>query len=87
MGGGSSDAAAVLRGLNKLWNLSLEKSQLAKIGLEIDSDVPFCIYSEPALVTGKGEIITPIGDLEPMCLVIAKPHDSVSTPSILKKID
>ena len=82
-----SDAAAVLRGLNKLWNLSLEKSQLAKIGLEIDSDVPFCIYSEPALVTGKGEIITPIGDLEQMCLVIAKPHDSVSTPSILKKID
>lgn len=50
MGGGSSDAAAVLRGLNKLWQLGLSRKELAKIGLEIDSDVPFCIYSEPAFV-------------------------------------
>ena len=41
MGGGSSDAAAVLRGLNKLWQLGLSRKELAKIGLEIDSDVPF----------------------------------------------
>lgn len=87
MGGGSSDAAAVLRGLNKLWDLGLSKEDLAKLGLEIDSDVPFCIYSEPALVTGKGEIVTPIGDLPPLKLIIAKPKDSVSTPSILRKID
>lgn len=87
MGGGSSDAAAVLRGLNTLWNLGLSKAQLAKIGLEIDSDVPFCVYSEPALVTGKGEVVTPIGDLPPLKLIIAKPRDSVSTPSILRRID
>lgn len=87
MGGGSSDAAAVLRGLNKLWDLGLSKEDLSKLGLEIDSDVPFCIYSEPALVTGKGEIVTPIGDLPPLKLIIAKPKDSVSTPSILRKID
>lgn len=87
MGGGSSDAAAVLRGLNNLWQIGLSKAELAVIGLEIDSDVPFCVYSRPSLVTGKGEIVTPIGDLEPMCLVIAKPRDSVSTPAILRKID
>ncbi|WGN88745.1 4-(cytidine 5'-diphospho)-2-C-methyl-D-erythritol kinase [Ligilactobacillus faecis] len=87
MGGGSSDAAAVLRGLNTLWNLGLSKAQLAKIGLEIDSDVPFCVYSEPALVTGKGEVVTPIGALPPLKLIIAKPRDSVSTPSILRRID
>lgn len=87
MGGGSSDAAAVLRGLNKLWQLGLSRKELAKIGLEIDSDVPFCIYSEPAFVTGKGEIVIPIGPLPPLKLIIAKPRDSVSTPSILRKID
>lgn len=87
MGGGSSDAAAVLRGLNTLWRLGLSKAQLAKIGLEIDSDVPFCVYSEPALVTGKGEVVTPIGALPPLKLIIAKPRDSVSTPSILRRID
>lgn len=87
MGGGSSDAAAVLRGLNKLWALNFTLEQLAKIGLEIDSDVPFCIYSRPALVTGRGEIITPLKDLEHLNLVVAKPKDSVSTPTILKRID
>lgn len=87
MGGGSSDAAAVLRALNKAWKLELTHAQLATIGLEIDSDVPFCIYSEPALVTGKGEIVTPIGDLPPFWIVIAKPKASVSTPSILRQID
>ncbi|MCC7667034.1 4-(cytidine 5'-diphospho)-2-C-methyl-D-erythritol kinase [Liquorilactobacillus satsumensis] len=86
MGGGSADAAAVLRALNKLWRLKLSRAQLAEIGLEIDSDVPFCVYSEPALVTGKGEKILPIGELPAMWIVLAKPKASVSTPTILKKI-
>src|SRR5699024_3021079 len=74
MGGGSADAAAVLRGLNKIWNLNMSREELAKLALTIDSDVPFCVYSEPALVTGRGEKITPIGPLPPMWLVIAKPQ-------------
>ncbi|MBZ2406603.1 4-(cytidine 5'-diphospho)-2-C-methyl-D-erythritol kinase [Liquorilactobacillus hordei] len=86
MGGGSADAAAVLRGLNKLWKLNLTRTKMAKIGLSIDSDVPFCVFSETSLVTGKGEIITPLGELMPMWIVIAKPRASVSTPTILKKI-
>lgn len=87
MGGGSSDAAAVLRGLNQLWNLNLSLEELATIGLEIDSDVPFCVYSCPALVEGKGEKITPLNSLTPFWFVVAKPKASVSTPSILKQID
>lgn len=85
MGGGSADAAAVLRGLNKMWRLNLTRIEMAKIGLTIDSDVPFCVFSETALVTGRGEIITPLGELTPMWIVIAKPRASVSTPTILKK--
>ncbi len=87
MGGGSTDAAAVLRGLNKIWDLSLTKKELAQLGLTIDSDVPFCVYSQPALVTGRGENITPLGLLPPMWFVIAKPPTSVSTPFILKQVD
>lgn len=87
MGGGSADAGAVLRGLNKLWDLNLSLQELAEIGLEIDSDVPFCVYSCPALVEGKGEKITPIGSLNSLWFVVAKPQASVSTPSILKQID
>lgn len=87
LGGGSSDAAAVLRGLNKLWNLELSLEVLAKIGLEIDSDVPFCVYSRTAHVLGKGEKVIPLKKLPPMWVVIAKPKLSVSTPYILSKIE
>ena len=87
MGGGSSDAAAVLRGLNKLWQLNLSKEQLALIGLEIDSDVPFCVYSQLALVTRRGEKVKPLGKLPPVWFVVSKPKASVSTPSIIRLID
>lgn len=87
MGGGSADAAAVLRGLNNLWGLNLSLEQLAQIALEIDSDVPFCVYSRPATVTGKGEIIEPLENLPSMWIVIAKVKTSVSTPKILKQIN
>ncbi|MDK6727623.1 4-(cytidine 5'-diphospho)-2-C-methyl-D-erythritol kinase, partial [Neisseria mucosa] len=63
LGGGSSDAAAVLRGLNSLWQLGYSRSQLARIGLQVDSDVPYCVYSETALVTGRGDVVTPLGSL------------------------
>ncbi|AUJ31398.1 MAG: 4-(cytidine 5'-diphospho)-2-C-methyl-D-erythritol kinase [Liquorilactobacillus nagelii] len=86
MGGGSADAAAVLRALNKLWNLELSRVELARIGLLIDSDVPFCVYSQTAAVSGKGEIIEPLPDLPPFWIVLAKPRASVSTAGVLKKI-
>ncbi|MFC6165880.1 4-(cytidine 5'-diphospho)-2-C-methyl-D-erythritol kinase [Lactiplantibacillus dongliensis] len=87
LGGGSSDAAAVLRGLNRLWELNLDLATLAKLGLQIDSDVPYCVYSQTAHVTGKGEIVTPLPKLPPMWIVLAKPKISVSTPNILRQVD
>lgn len=88
MGGGSSDAAAVLRGLNKIWQLGLSNEELAKIGLQVDADVPYCVYSRPALVAGRGEIVTPLTTKFPaLWCVVSKPNISVSTPKILKMID
>lgn len=88
LGGGSSDAAAVLRGLNKIWHMTLTEAQLAEIGLKIDADVPFCVYSLPARVTGRGEIVAPLTQkFPPLWLVVSKPAISVSTPKILKMID
>jgi len=87
LGGGSSDAAAVLRGLNRLWELNLDLATLARLGLQIDSDVPYCVYSQTAHVTGKGEIVTPLPKLPPMWIVLAKPKISVSTPNILRQVD
>jgi len=57
LGGGSSDAAATLRGLNKLWNLKLSLAELAEIGASVGSDVPFFIYGSTCIVKGRGEII------------------------------
>ncbi|MHC9537038.1 4-(cytidine 5'-diphospho)-2-C-methyl-D-erythritol kinase [Dellaglioa sp. BT-FLS60] len=87
LGGGSSDAAAVLRALNQLWDLKLSLAELAKIGLKIDSDVPYCVYSKTAHVTGRGEKIAILKGLPPVWLVVAKPKISVSTPTIIKQID
>ncbi|MGK4060617.1 4-(cytidine 5'-diphospho)-2-C-methyl-D-erythritol kinase [Loigolactobacillus coryniformis] len=86
LGGGSSDAAAVLRGLNRLWQLNWSLADLAHLGLAIDSDVPYCVYSQTALVTGRGDEITLLPKLPPFWVVLAKPSASVSTPSILRSI-
>ncbi|MCL6088092.1 MAG: 4-(cytidine 5'-diphospho)-2-C-methyl-D-erythritol kinase [Actinobacteria bacterium] len=63
LGGGSSDAAATLKGLNKLWNLKLSTKELAEIGSKIGSDIPFFIYGGTCLATGRGEIIEKIKPL------------------------
>lgn len=87
LGGGSSDAAAVLRGLNKLWNLQLSIDELAQLGPEIGSDVSFCVYGGTALAKGKGEVITPL-PAPPKCwVVLAKPSIGVSTGEIYKKLE
>ncbi|KRM87367.1 4-(cytidine 5'-diphospho)-2-C-methyl-D-erythritol kinase [Lacticaseibacillus thailandensis] len=87
LGGGSADAAAVLRGLNELWGLHYSQEQLARIGLKVDSDVPFCVYSQPALVTGRGEQVTPLGTLPSFWVVLVKPAISVTTARILSMVD
>ncbi|MBE1556188.1 4-(cytidine 5'-diphospho)-2-C-methyl-D-erythritol kinase [Sporosarcina limicola] len=87
LAGGSSDAAATLRGLNRLWKLGLGAVELAALGSQIGSDVAFCVHGGTALATGRGEIIESL-PAPPNCWVIlAKPAISVSTSDIYSNLD
>lgn len=82
LAGGSSDAAATLKGLNELWNLQLSVDRLAELGAEIGSDVPYCVYGGTAIARGRGEKIEHI-DAPPNCwVVLAKPAIGVSTAAV-----
>lgn len=87
LGGGSSDAAAVLRALNRMWRLGLSMEELAKLALTIDSDVPYCVYGQLAYVSGHGEKIELLPSQPHYWVVIAKQQISVSTPQILRQIN
>lgn len=82
LAGGSSDAAAALRGLNKLWGLDLSLNELAVVGAQIGSDVPFCVYGGTALATGRGEKIEHLGAPPPCWVILAKPPIGVSTADV-----
>lgn len=75
LAGGSSDAAAVLRGLNRFWKLKLSNDELRSLGAKLGSDVPFCIEGGTALAAGRGEIITQCDDLPETAVVLAKPKN------------
>jgi 4-diphosphocytidyl-2-C-methyl-D-erythritol kinase len=79
LAGGSADAAAVLLGLNQLWNLSLPIEQLAALGAKLGSDVPFCLYGGTMLATGRGERLSPLPPLPECWVVLAKPPVDVAT--------
>ncbi|MFZ3578499.1 4-(cytidine 5'-diphospho)-2-C-methyl-D-erythritol kinase [Virgibacillus sp. DJP39] len=87
LGGGSSDAAAVLRGLNKLWKLNLSLEELAEIGAGIGSDVPFCVYGSTALAKGRGEIIEEIPPPPVKWAILAKPNIGVSTRVVFNQLE
>jgi 4-diphosphocytidyl-2-C-methyl-D-erythritol kinase len=71
LGGGSSDAAATFKGLSKLWEITTDITTLSKLGLSLGSDIPFFFHDSPAIVEGKGEVITPIScDLHAWLLFI-----------------
>ena len=85
--GGSSDGAAVLRGLNRLYDTGLSLEQLAKIGEEVGSDVPYCVLGGTALAQGRGEVLTPLTPLSPCHIVMCKPGFPISTPELYHAID
>lgn len=87
MAGGSSDAAAVLRGLNELCALGLTAEELAKVGEKVGSDVPYCVLGGTALAQGRGEVITPLTPLPECYVVLAKPAFPVSTPELFARLD
>ncbi len=87
MAGGSSDAAAVLRALNRLEGSPFSPEELAHVGEAVGSDVPYCVLGCTALAQGRGEVLTPLSPL-PHCWVVAcKPDFPVSTPELFARID
>ena len=87
MAGGSSDAAAVLRALNRRYGRFSEE-QLRALGLQVGSDVPYCLFGGTALARGRGELLTRLPALPgELYFVLAKPEFSVSTPALFREID
>ena len=87
MGGGSADAAAVLRALNEHYGNPLSIMALAELGAQVGSDVPFCVICGTAMCEGRGERIRKLPDMPDCVIVVCKPEFSVSTPELYKKID
>lgn len=80
LAGGSVDAAAVLVGIDLLWQLGLTKAELQDLGAELGSDVPFCVLGGTALATGRGEVLDPLPGLDGLAVILAKHRDlEVST--------
>jgi len=86
LGGGSSDAAAAIKGLAGIWNIKAEKNDLEKIAAELGADVPFFLTGGTALCEGKGEIVTPLPPIARMPVILANPGFGVATPSVYKKV-
>jgi 4-diphosphocytidyl-2-C-methyl-D-erythritol kinase len=80
LGGGSSDAAATLAGLRRLWGLAVDDGTLHALAAGLGSDVPFFLHGGTVLATGRGEVLTPLPDAPPLSLVLVSPPFGVSTP-------
>lgn len=87
MAGGSADAAATLRGLNRLWGLDFSQDRLREIGAAVGSDIPFCLAGGTAMVEGRGERVRPIAGPAPMALLVVKPEFGASTARVYAGFD
>lgn len=87
MGGGSSDAAAVLHGMNALFDRRVSDARLIEISGDVGSDVPFCVMGGTALAEGRGERLTPLPPFPDCAFVVCKPDFAISTPELFKKLD
>ena len=87
MAGGSTDAAAALIGMNKLFDLGLSQEKLMEIGVKIGADVPYCIMGGTALSEGIGEVLTQLPPMPHCYILIAKPRISVSTRFVYENLE
>lgn len=87
MAGGSADAAAALVGLNELWDLGLSRDELAAVGAELGSDVPFALYGGTALGRGRGEKLLPVLSRNSFHWVLALAKGGLSTPGVYRELD
>ncbi|QHT58686.1 4-(cytidine 5'-diphospho)-2-C-methyl-D-erythritol kinase [Paenibacillus lycopersici] len=86
LAGGSSDAAATLRGLNRLWQLGISEDELCTLGAELGSDVPFCVTGGTAIARGRGEKLERIPNPPQCWVILAKPPINVSTADVYGKL-
>ena len=86
MAGGSTDCAAVLYGMNRLFRLGLKPEELREFGVKLGADVPYCLLRQTALSEGIGEILTPVAPLPNCPILIAKPPISVSTKHVYEHL-
>lgn len=87
MGGGSADAAAVLRALNAQDGYPLSLDALADLGARVGSDVPFCVVGGTCMCEGRGEKLRKLPDMPQCSIVVCKPGFPVSTPELFRQID
>ena len=87
MAGGSSDAAAVLRALNRAFDGPFKKEELLELAARTGSDVPFCLIGGTALAEGRGERLTELNNMPDCDILVAKPEFSISTPEFFRAID
>ena len=87
MGGGSADAAAVLRALNRMTGAAKSSEELRSLALQLGSDVPFCVSGGTMLAEGRGERLSPLPPMPDCAIVICKPSFSISTPALFRRID
>ena len=87
LGGGSADAAAVLRALNRAYDSPLSIPALCELGAQVGSDVPFCVMGGTAIVEGRGELLTNLPPAPEFFVVICKPDFPISTPELFRRVD
>lgn len=87
LAGGSTDAAAVLKVMNELFNVNATEEELMELGLKLGADIPYCIHGGTALCEGIGEIITPIKPFRDKIVVLVKPAFGVSTKEVYKNFN
>jgi 4-diphosphocytidyl-2-C-methyl-D-erythritol kinase len=86
LGGGSSDGAAALWGLNRLWGLGWSRSRLTELAVRLGMDVPFFLGDGPALATGRGEHLEPLGATGQYALVLVNPGVALSTREVYQRV-
>ena len=87
LGGGSADAAGIIRAICKLYNMDAHNPKIIKVARSIGSDVPFCLLNKPARVLGTGENIIPLDSKLDYHVIIIKPHKGLSTKDVYEKYD
>jgi len=86
VGGGSSDAAAALNGLSRLWELGMDDAELARIGLTLGADLPMCLKAKPLIARGIGDDVSLMPGFPALALVLVNPGVAVSTPEVFKAL-